>query len=190
MRVFRFPDRFCADSRPYWALFVFFILSIVLLVYTLYTRQPERYRRISRLFPFRAESSSSSLEAQAAAFAPRAEGGGIPLAPGGVVAARGAGSARRTVAFFGMTLRDPVVGQAARRPGKGMSSGIPVVAIDKKSISYLSGFRTGDVIVSVNRVPTRRVADLEMLARSLDPSAGILLDVFRNGQCYYMTLRL
>ena len=68
MRVLIFSDKFCQDSRLHWILFVCFIVSNILLIYTLYTGQPERYRRISRWFSTESNSTFGRPDAQAAAF--------------------------------------------------------------------------------------------------------------------------
>lgn len=176
MRIFRFPDRFCADSRPYWVLFVCFILSNILVIYTLYTRQPERYRRISHWFSVESPFTHSFSEAQSAAFTIPGSGQGTTYPP------------VRTVEFGDMTLGPATAKQVRKRDPGAARYGVEVVSIDKKSVPYLSGMRSGDVIVSVNRMPTYTVADFERVARNMDTSQGILFDVYRNGRFYYMTV--
>ena len=169
MRLYKFPARFCEDSRPYWVLFVCFIVFNSLLVYTLYTRQPERYRRISRWLSFRPVAGTVVPTVQAANFT-------LPLA------------ARGMTTMTGTTLRGLPARRAAKRGGQRPRFGVEILAIRKKSVPYLSGFRKGDIIVSVNRVPCRGIDDLDRLIAGQDPSKGILFDVCRNGRFYYMTL--
>ena len=193
MGFFKHPDTFCADSRPYWALFVCFILCNLLLIYTLYTRQPERYRRVSRWFTFESQSLPGPAEGQAAALAVPGGRAGAPNARGGVAQIRdwlvpGPPSPKRTVAFGGMTLGEASANQASKRDPGDARYGVEVLSIDKKSVPYLCGVRKGDVIVSVNRLPTRTAADFEAVVRNLDTAQGILFDVYRNGRFYYVTV--
>ena len=193
MRVLRHPDKFCEDSRPYWALFLCFILCNILLLGTLYTRQPERYRRISRWFSTESSSSSEFSEAQASAFTPFEGGRSAPSRSQGVGQAgnrpsRAPVAPRKIVEFGGMTLGDAASNQARKRDPGAARYGVEILRIDKTSVPYLSGMRKSDIIVSVNRMPTYTVDDFKRGAQSIDTSQGILFDVYRNGRFYYMTV--
>jgi hypothetical protein len=192
MRLYRFPDQFCRDSKPYWALFICFVLCNAMLLYTLYTRQPERYRRISRWLsrkPLHAADfprvQPANLVAGPADQIVNAWRGGTP---GSVPwpANQGPGWGK-TVDFMGMTLRDaPRVKAGTNGTGsRRRPRGVEIASVRRRSVPYLSGFRKGDVIVSINRMPCRSVDDLEAIIRQADLSQGILFDLHgQNGPCY------
>ncbi len=182
MRILRHPERFCEDSRPYWFLFVCFLLANVLLLYTLYAKQPERYRRISRWIMFESSDSSSAGSADnaqvAALSVPKDPSKSNWLFPG----------PGRKVGFGGMTLGE-ALSKRTRKGNTGTArDGVQVLFIDKGSVTYLSGVRQGDVIVSVNRMPTYTLDEFERVARQTDTSRGVLFDIFRKGRFYYMTI--
>lgn len=180
MRILKFPDEFCANSRPYWILFFVFILSNILLIHTLYTRQPERYRRMSRWFSLESSSDSSSSDSDSSSSDSDSSSSEAQAA---VFTTLG-----RTVEFGGMTLRDASAKHVRKRDPGADRYGVEVLSISKRSVPYLSGMRRGDVIVSINRMPTYTVTDFEQVAQNLDTSQGILFDVYRNGRFYYMTV--
>lgn len=92
------------------------------------------------------------------------------------------------VDIWGMTLGN-AASNLARRGDLGTGrNGIAVLAIARRSVPYLSGIRTGDVIVSLNRIPTYTLHNFEDAVRNVDTSQGILLDVYRHGRFSYMTL--
>ncbi|HUT25617.1 MAG TPA: hypothetical protein VM492_14835 [Sumerlaeia bacterium] len=193
MRLYRFPDHFCRDSRPYWALFICFVLCNAMLLYTLYTRQPERYRRISRWLshkPLHTADFSGVQRANLVAGPADQPGNAWQSGTPGNDAPRPANQEPgwgKTVDFMGMTLRDAprVKARANRAGGRRRPRGVEIASVRRKSVPYLSGFRKGDVIVSVNRMPCRSVDDLEATVRQADLSQGILFDVHgQNGPCY------
>lgn len=181
-RVVRFSDKFCQDSRLYRVLFVCFIVSNILLIYTLYTGQPERYRRISRWFSTASNATSGRPDAQVAAFVAPGTGQSSNWMPDAVYLPQ------KTVVFGEMTLGD-AGSNAWRKRGPGTTRyGVEVLSISKSSIAYLSGIRKGDVIVSVDRMPTYTLTDFGEVVRNLDPSQGILFDVNRKGRFYYLSM--
>lgn len=197
MQFIRHPDKFCEDSKPYWILFLCFIFCCIMLLGTLYTRQPERYRRISRWLTADSSSSTGPAQAQAAAFYnPGGPGGGEPGMQDGIRravqpekgAALAPGSTKRIIEFGGMTLGDAAPNQARKEATGSARYGVEILRIDKTSVTYLSGMRRGDVIMSVNRLPTYTVDDFERVVQTLDTSQGVLFDVYRNGRSYYMTV--
>jgi len=192
MRMLRHPDKFCEDSRPYWALFLCFILCNILLLCTLYTRQPERYRRISRWFSAESPPAPELSEARASAFFIPGASQGLSQYTGIAQAGNGPAPApnapRRIIEFGGMLLADGASNQARKRDPGAARYGLEILRIDKAGMPYLSGMRKGDVIVSVNRLPTYTVDDFERVAQSIDTSQGTLFDVYRNGRFYYMTV--
>ncbi len=186
MQIIKYPEHFCDDSRPFWALLVCFLIANVLLMYTLYTRQPERYRRISRWISVEAKALPSLPKSHPAAVA--AAGGEQDRTAGTAPYSTTPYSQEPRVDLWGMTLGNAPSNYARRRdPGTGRN-GIAVVAIEKRSVPYLSGIRRGDVIVSLNRIPTYALHDFEDAIRNIDTSQGILLDVYRDGRFSYMTL--
>lgn len=192
MALFKFPDRFCADSRPYWALFACFVAANILLLYTLYTRQPERYRSISGwLFSRKTSDSVVIPDAQAAAF------GGSPVGAYGMMppsagapsmAGQSAAATARTTRFLGMTLQDVPPNQGRHPAAQAARHGLPIVAVDKNGPAYLYGLKKGDALVSINRIPASTVAEFERITRNLDGTKGVLLDVYRGGRSYYITI--
>ena len=198
MSFYRFPDRFCNDFRPYWVLLGLFMLANVLLVYTLYTRQPERYHRLlGRSFSSQPVKEQPAVPAQQARFtAPLAADAGANAwdrpayrNPAWVAGLPPAGL--ETFEFLGMTL-----GNLRPNPARGTAQanslppryGVRIVRIDKGSLPYLSGLRKGDIIVEVNRVPVYAVGDFQGIVRAASPQEGILLDVFRKDRFCYMTI--
>lgn len=185
MRIIKYPEHFCDDSRPYWALLVCFLVANVLLIYTLYNRQPERYRRISRWLSIEAKALPSLPKAHAATAA-AGQGGMMGTAREWLGSTHYAQEPR--VDIWGMTLGN-AASNLARRGDLGTGrNGIAVLAIARRSVPYLSGIRTGDVIVSLNRIPTYTLHNFEDAVRNVDTSQGILLDVYRHGRFSYMTL--
>lgn len=175
MRLYRFPETFCRDSRPYWALFVGFVVCNLLLVYTLYTRQPERYRGLWRRFSAGSTNSSDAMTAQSAAFAPY-----FDISPSIVQ--------KEQIEFIGMSMGKirPTVGFPSLGAPDG---GLQIQSVDKSSVPYMSGFRSGDIVVSVNRTPIYSIGDFERVIRQPGAlSNGILFDVFKNGRLHYMTI--
>jgi len=192
VKIFRFPNEFCADTRPYWVLFAGFAISIALLVYTLYTRQPERYRGIWRLFTSESRATSIAPDIQMAAYGPPA--GNLDAAT--AVAAMPAWNRTMpapypmvpTAESLGITLKDVKNGRKVRQAGGAPRLGVLVAAIAETSPLYWSGLRKGDLIASLNRMPTPTVLDFQQAFSGLDASQGILLDIFRNEKPCYITL--
>lgn len=181
--IIRFPDRFCADARPYLFLFGCFILSNILLVYTLYTRQPERYRSIANLLSFGSSQDSCEPDVQLAGLQRQTSGGGASLPGGGPYYQPG-----RTMKFRGMTLGNAADIRTPILTSRGAGYGVAILAIDKRSIPYMGGLRRGDVIISVNRTRTYSLFDFASVVNKQDRTRGILLDVDRKGQRYYTTV--
>jgi hypothetical protein len=198
MMLYHFPDRFCGNYRPYWVLMGLFMVSNILLVYTLYTRQPERYHRLlgERTDPDLTPANETPVAGQKAAFL---------SAPGANVANGWSGPAFRnpawvtglppagleTFEFLGMTLgnhRPNRIGGVDPTSTSPPHYGVQVVRIDKKSVPYLSGFRKGDVIVEVNRRSVYAVGDFRSAVEAANPQQGVLLDVYRDNRFYYMTI--
>ncbi len=190
MRIPRYAGRFCADSGPHWTFFFCFIFFNILVVYTLYTRQPERYRHISRWLSAESRSTHSLDAAKAAVFTVPGGGPGPGVARVWNGLTRAPNARGRIVEFAGMTLSNAAAKQVRKRESGADRYGVEVVSIDKTGVPYLSGVRKGDVIVSVNRMPTYTVADFEQVTRHLDTSQGILFDMYRNGRFYYITIEM
>jgi hypothetical protein len=201
VRIFRFPNEFCADTRPYWVLLVGFAISIALLVYTLYTRQPERYRGIWRLFTSESRATSIAPDIQMAAYGPPPVYRSIIRAAGNLDAATAVAAMPAwnrtsrapypmapTAECLGITLKDLKDGRKVRQAGGAPRLGVLVAAIPKTSPLYWSGLRKGDLIVSLNRMPTPTVLDFQQALSALDASQGILLDMFRNDKPCYITV--
>jgi hypothetical protein len=193
-RFLKFPERFCDDSRPSWTLFAFFIVCCALLAYTLYARQPERYRQLTEWFSFRAKRVNIHPLVQAANFAPAAgprfQSSGNAINSGAAFREAGVSPATgRVFVFRGMTFKDaPSVPQTERNAAR-PRRGVRITAVEKRSVAGLSGFQVGDVVVSVNRLPTASLVEFERVVRQfVGFSPGLLFDVYRNGRLYYMTL--
>lgn len=224
MRLFKYPEHFCSNTRPYWVLFGIFVISNALLIYTLYTRQPERYHRLGDWVPspakqladlpllpkMGAEGPATTAEAPApltkvpaatvqTAPQPRAvqgpAGGAVALPranPKPVAVPTGlpkpAAAAGGSVAFLGMMMVDAPMKPTAKATPNRPTYGVKVESITQASVPYNSGFRQGDVIVSVNRIPTRTVGDLQTAVGQMDPSRGLLFDVYSQGQFRFVTI--
>ena len=190
MQFIKHPDKFCDDSKPYWILFLCFIFCCVMLLGTLYTRQPERYRRISRWLTTDSPSSVEPALAQAAAFYNPVRGetgmqGGMQSGKGKAFAP---GPAERIIEFGGMTLGNAAPNRAKKESTGAARYGVEILRMDRAGVTCLSGMRRGDVILSVNRLPTYTLDDFESVVQTLDTSRGVLFDVYRNGRSYYMTV--
>ncbi len=190
-KIFRFPTEFCADTRPYWVLFAGFAISISLLFFTLYARQPERYRGIWRFFIIE-PSVPITPDIQLVAYAPPAAD--LNAAPAVVAMppqnqmVLAPNLAVPTARCLGMTLKDVKGRPKASRAGAAPRFGVLVAAVPKTSPLYQAGLRMGDLIASLNRMPTPTVLDFQQALSGLNASQGILLDVFRNDKPCYITL--
>jgi S1-C subfamily serine protease len=181
--LFRFPAKFCDDSRPYWALFGLFIVSIFLLVFTLYTKQPERYNHITQWFSSgHSRVGRPMANAQASQFALPAATRKRETEPA---------KPRRTLdQFLGMTVGTPLVSWKQSLAKKGVESGVVVIAVQRNSIAWQYGLRRNDVIVSINRRPLHTLAEFEQAISVLSPRRGLVLDVYRGGDYSYITIAM
>ncbi len=68
----------------------------------------------------------------------------------------------------------------------GQIEGIMIFKVDKGSIVWASGLRTGDIISSVNKIPISSVADFVSLIQT--QKEQVLLRVHRNGSSAYVLL--
>ena len=183
-----FPDRFCADTRPYWFLFLGFAVSAGLLVYTLYMRQPERYRGIWRLLSGESSDSFAAPDIQMAGYM-RLPRNPATVAVDAMLSWNQTGQAAKPeTRFLGMTLTDMPEGRTQRQAAEMSSRGVLVTAVDSRSLSYVCGFQAGDLIMSVNRISTPTLLDFQRVSSGLDFSQGVLFDICRNGKLLYMTL--
>ncbi len=190
MKLFRFPDEFCADTRPYWILFAGFAISITLLVFTLYTRQPERYRGVWHLLAgeSRMLGVTPQPEIQMAALAPAAENQGTAQSVVVPQVNTVFAPVPATIQFLGMVLDEAKPDPANRFPGDTPQKGIVVSSMPMGSLAYESGLRQGDLITSLNRQPVPTMLEFQRVASSLDLSQGLLFDVFRFGKPCYITM--
>ena len=66
----------------------------------------------------------------------------------------------------------------------GQIDGVMISKLDKDSIVWASGVRTGDIISSVNKTPVSSVADFISLIQT--QNERILLKVHRNGSSAFV----
>ncbi len=65
--------------------------------------------------------------------------------------------------------------------------GVVVTDIERASKAEEIGLRIGDLIKSINRIPTPNMIEFNKAVSKVDLSKGIMLDVYRQGQYIYIT---
>ncbi|MFP5506884.1 MAG: PDZ domain-containing protein, partial [Gammaproteobacteria bacterium] len=73
-------------------------------------------------------------------------------------------------------------------PQYGRVEGVLLTELDPRSPAAHTGLRPGDLVVSVNRVPVKTIADMEKAARGAGQS-GLLLNVQRGGGALFLLIR-
>lgn len=75
-------------------------------------------------------------------------------------------------------------------PARSESGGVLVAARHADSAVFEEGFRAGDLIYAVNRVPVRNVADLRAFVRKQKSGAALAFQVERNGRLRFVSLEV
>lgn len=188
MRIFNFPNRFCDDSKPYWILFSVFLVSNALLIYTLYTKQPERYRGFSEWFSFEFNTLHRNYDATIAEPAHLYLSSGAIQETGAFNLQDANPATQNTTQLLGMILKD-VHRPSLRKLQGPQASGVQISSIRKDSLCFLCGLRKGDIIISLNRIPTQGTVALHRAYASTGADGqGLLFDVSRRGKRFYITV--
>jgi serine protease Do len=75
-------------------------------------------------------------------------------------------------------------------PARSESGGVLVAARHADSAVFEEGFRAGDLIYAVNRLPVRNVADLRAFVRKQKSGAALAFQVERNGRLRFVSLEV
>ncbi len=90
--------------------------------------------------------------------------------------------------IFAVDLTEALREQLA--PARSESGGVLVAARHADSAVLEEGFRAGDLIYAVNRMPVRNTAELRAFLRRQKPGAALAFQVERNGQLRFVSLEL
>ena len=69
-------------------------------------------------------------------------------------------------------------------------NGVVITNIDPHGTAYASGVREGDVVLSVNRVPTKDTKEFEAAVSNLKQGSTVLLRIYRQGSSFFVAFTL
>ncbi|NOT83651.1 MAG: DegQ family serine endoprotease [Methylococcaceae bacterium] len=86
----------------------------------------------------------------------------------------------------GETLHPILKGVQLSVPQKNQVEGVLLEKIDSRSYAWKTGLRSGDIIISANRY---RVRNLEELAQVVNPNSGLVINIQRGEEAFFVVLR-
>jgi serine protease Do len=89
---------------------------------------------------------------------------------------------------LGMTVQ-PLTRELAQRLGIERQTGVVVTDVEVRSVAANGGIRPGDVIIAVGNKPIANLADYRAATEEADLSAGIRLQILREGSRVFIFLR-
>lgn len=91
--------------------------------------------------------------------------------------------------WVGMELEPLSLNEAATDPGFAGKSGALVVEMSPGSPAAMAGIRSGDLIIAINQVPVKTAEALNRAIWSSSRQNGSLLEIDRNNQHMFVTIR-